>query len=302
MSPIVETRGLTKLYGSTVGIEGLDLSVEPGEIVGLLGPNAAGKTTAIRLLLDLIRPTRGEVSIFGRKPGDPEIRSRIGYLPGEVVLDGRLTGRRTVGLFGSLHGDRRSGELSDRLGLPPEDLARRVRDYSRGMRQKLGLVVALQHDPELLLLDEPTSGLDPLVREEVLSLLIEARGEGKTVLFSSHVLGEADRICDRVAVLRAGRLVASMTVEEARRSTRRRMVVELENEARDEVFDLPGVEIIEGKGRRRILGVTGEIGPLLEELGRRGVRSMAFPEPSLEEAFVELYRGGNGERTGGGQG
>jgi ABC-2 type transport system ATP-binding protein len=232
-APVIRTLELTRYYGSTVGVEGLTLDIFPGEIFGFLGPNGAGKTTTIRLFLDLIRPTRGKSLLFGCPSIDPRVRSRIGYLPGELSVDPRMTGNQTLGFLSALHGgvrtpSSRREELCRRLGLLPTDLKRRVRQYSRGMKQKLGLVSAFQHDPELLILDEPTTGLDPLVREVVFELMAEARGDGVTVFHSSHVLSEVDRTCDRVGVLKEGRLAALLTVEEARRASSRSMVVHFE--------------------------------------------------------------------------
>jgi ABC-2 type transport system ATP-binding protein len=295
--PVIELRDLTKHYGETIGVEGIDLDVEAGEIFGFLGPNGAGKTTTIRLLLDLIRPTRGTVRVFGRSASEPRLRSRVGYLPGELVLDGRLTGAATLrfldalrqGAVGATRRQRRR-ELCERLGLPDGDLARRVRDYSRGMKQKLGLVAALQHDPDLLVLDEPTTGLDPLVRETVFEILVEAGRAGKTVFHSSHVLSEVDRTCTRAAIVGAGRLLDVMRVADVRRTSVRRMVVRFAGKAPIGELDLPGVEVVEHTGRRVVLKVASDLDPLLGVLARHPVEHLVVPEPSLEEAFVELYR------------
>ena len=188
MTPIVECEDLTKHYGPSVGLEGLDLTVGRGEVLGFLGPNGAGKTTTIRLLLDLLRPTRGRARVFGTTPLDPAVRGRIGYLPGELELDDRLTGTQMLAFLGRLRSSegapvdpRRRGELCERLRLTGRDLGRLIRDNSRGTKQKIGLVAAFQHDPDLLVLDEPTSGLDPLVREAVFELLLEAGAAGRTV-------------------------------------------------------------------------------------------------------------------------
>jgi ABC-2 type transport system ATP-binding protein len=295
--PVIEVRDLTKLYGATVGVDGVDLVVERGEVFGFLGPNGAGKTTTIRLLLDLIRPTRGEVRVFGRPANDAPVRARIGYLPGELVLDGRFTGTQTLRFLDALRPagvapaprDRR-GELCERFGLSASDLARRVRDYSRGMKQKLGLVAALQHDPDLLVLDEPTTGLDPLVRETVFEILIETGRAGKTVFHSSHVLSEVDRTCTRVGIIGGGRLLSLMRVDDVRRTSVRRMEVRFAGAAPIAQLDLPGVELVEHHGHTVVLKVSGDLDPLIGVLARHSVAHLVFPEPSLEEAFVELYR------------
>ncbi len=306
---VVGTRDLTRHYGVTVGIEGLDLAIEPGEVFGFLGPNGSGKTTTIRLLLDLIRPDRGAAALFGRPARDPEVRRRVGYLPGELELDGRMTGRATLRFLAAL-GDHdpdgvrgRRGELCERLGLGAADLARRVREYSRGMKQKLGLVAAFQHDPELLILDEPTTALDPLVRERVFELLAEAKSSGRTVFHSSHVLSEVGRTCDRVGILREGRLVALERVDAIRHAAVRRMELYFGGDVPREELELPGVALEAVEGRRVTLKVAGAVGPVLQVLARHDVRHLAFPEPGLEEAFAAFYRpGASGGGGGGGMG
>ena len=296
MTPVIGTRELTRFYGSTVGVQGLTLEITAGEIFGFLGPNGAGKTTTIRLLLDLIRPTRGEAFLFGCPCRDPSVRSRIGYLPGELSLDGRMTGGQTLDFLSALNEGRdtfraRRMEICERLGLPQADLRRKVREYSRGMKQKLGLVSAFQHEPELLILDEPTTGLDPLVREVVFDLMAEVRERGATVFHSSHVLSEVDRTCDRVGVLRAGNLVALLSVEEARKTSTRSMVVDFKGDPPLDAIRDADLEIEKAEGRRVVLKVTGELGPLLGLLAEHPVRHLSFPEPSLEEAFNTFYQG-----------
>jgi len=300
-TPVIRTLDLTRHYGSTVGVEGLDLEIAPGEVFGFLGPNGAGKTTTIRLLLDLIRPTRGESLLFGESSRNPAIRTRIGYLPGELSLDGRMTGIQTLDFLFSLLGGKdsapfRRDDLCERLGLTEVDLRRKVREYSRGMKQKLGLASAFQHQPDLLILDEPTTGLDPLVREVVFQLMAEARERGVTVFHSSHVLSEVDRSCDRVGVLREGHLVALLTVDEARKTTARTMVVEFKGESPLEALLEAGLEIESSDGKRVVIKVSGELGPLLGILASHPVHHFSFPEPSLEEAFNRFYREPHGLR------
>ena len=301
--PVVSCRGLTKHYGAAVGLEGLDLAVEAGEVVGFLGPNGAGKTTTIRLALDLIRPTAGTVRLFGRDPSDPKTRARVGYLPGDLHLDNRLTGARMLAMLDALrpHGSRpvdpaRQTELCERLALSPADLARVIRADSKGTRQKIGLVAAFQHDPELLVLDEPTSGLDPLVREAVFELMDEARDAGRTVFHSSHILSEVDRTCTRVGVLRAGRLVALETTETLRRGLSRRVTVRFRDGAPvQELAALSETTIAEHDGLRVVLHVGGDLRPLLALLAKHALDDLVAPEPDLDEVFHTLYRGA-GER------
>ncbi len=294
-APIIRCRDLTKYYGATVGVEGLTLDIAPGEIFGFLGPNGAGKTTTIRLLLDLIRPTRGESLLFGQPSGDPLNRSRIGYLPGELSFDGRMTGGQTLDFLAALQGGRESrlsrrAELCQRLGLQKQDLRRKVREYSRGMKQKLGLISAFQHGPELLILDEPTTGLDPLVREVVFHLMSEAREDGITVFHSSHILSEVDRTCDRVGILRKGELGSLLSVDAARKAASRHMVVDFGADPPLEALQATGSEVERVDRRRVVLRVSGDLRPLLTVLSQSPVQHLSFPEPSLEEAFTAFYR------------
>ena len=223
-SPVVRARALTKSYGRARGVVDLDFDVEPGEIFGFLGPNGAAKTTTIRLLLDLIRPSSGSIELFGRNPRrDVSLRRRVGYLPGDLRLYERLTARELFTYFGRL---RRPGGLGSALELAGRvelELDRPIRALSKGNRQKAGLVQALMHRPDLLILDEPTSGLDPLVQQTVYELLAEVRSDGRTVLLSSHVLPEVQQIADRVALIRDGRLVLVEAVETLRRRARARV-------------------------------------------------------------------------------
>jgi len=303
-SPCVELSDLTKHYDSTVGLDGLDLSVEPGEVVGLLGPNGAGKTTALRLLLGLQVPTRGTVSLFGLPPRHPAARLNVGYLPGELSLDELFTGAEMLRFVARLRprtaapvDEQRRAELCERLGLNGDDLSRVIRDNSRGTKQKIGLVAAIQHDPALLVLDEPTSGLDPLVREAVFELMAEAAQAGRTVLHSSHILGEVDRTCSRVVMLRAGRLVAGGEVEAIRATLARRMLVTFRGAAPIDELLAAGGELVECRGTCVELRIVGDLDPLIAVLARHSVAEMAFPEPDLEQAFVQHYASVAGGRS-----
>ncbi len=295
-TPIVETLDLSKRYGEQIGLDALDLRVEAGEVLGFLGPNGAGKTTTIRLLLDLIRPTRGEAKLFGRSVRDPDVRRSVGYLPGELSLDERLSAHEMLVFLDSLRppgtppaNPKRRQELCERLRLTAEDQARLLRNDSRGTKQKVGLIAALQHDPALLILDEPTTGLDPLAREATLELMREAGSEGRTVFHSSHVISEVDRSCSRVAIVRKGRLVTMESTESLRQSLTRRMVVRFKRAA--PLTELAPVcsAILESDGPHVVLAVTGALDPLLAVLARHAVESMSFPEPDLDEAFLHHY-------------
>ena len=218
MTALIETERLTKSYGSHRGIIELDLAVEEGEAFGFLGPNGAGKTTTIRTLLDHLRPTSGHARIFGidTHENPMAIHARVGYLPGEFVLYDKLTGGQTIEYFANLRGGvdaAYQADLVERLDIDP---SRKFREYSKGNKQKIGLVIALQHKPELLILDEPTSGLDPLVQQTFYEVIREAKADGRTIFLSSHILSEVEKTCDRVAIIRDGRLARVGRVEELR--------------------------------------------------------------------------------------
>ncbi len=289
---VIEARSLRKSYGSERGIDGLDFAVTPGEVFGILGPNGAGKTTTIRLLLDLIRPTSGTVRVLGADPRTgAAVRRRIGYLPGDLRLYDRLSGRAQLAYFAGLRGLRglgRAEELAERLDV---ELDRPLKTLSKGNRQKVGIVQAFMHDPELLILDEPTSGLDPLVQQLVYSLLDETRAAGRTVLISSHVLPEVQRVADRVALLREGRLVLEDTVEALRAHALVRVTVTLAEPAAPDAFaGLPGVRELDRRDRTIVFGLQGEPDPLLKALAAHHVVALESREADLEDVFLALYQ------------
>ena len=292
MAAVIETEKLTKSYGKYRGIVDVDLVVNQGEIFGFLGPNGAGKTTTIRVLLDLIRATSGTARVFGiESSADPvAIHRRVGYLPGEWNLYDRLTGADTITYFGNLRGgvDRAYvDQLVQRLDLDP---SRRFREYSRGNKQKVGLVVALQHRPELLILDEPTSGLDPLVQQSFNDLLFEARGEGRTVFLSSHIISEVERTCDRVAIIRDGRIVRLDTVEGVRALSAHEVELRFAEPVAAEPFEaLDGVSNVIEEGRTLRMLVTGPIAPVVRLAAGHDLVDFVSREPSLEEVFLSEY-------------
>jgi ABC-2 type transport system ATP-binding protein len=291
MEYAIETEGLTKYYGSVRGIEDVALKVRPGEVFGFLGPNGAGKTTTIRLLLNLLHPTRGSARVLGMdvQRQSLEVRRRCGVVSGEPAFYDSLSGTAHVELVQSFHGDaraRRIGELAERLDL---DLSRPVRSYSHGMRQKLAIVQAMAHDPELLILDEPTAGLDPLVQHEFYRMLDEERGRGKAVFLSSHILSEVERVCDGVGIVREGRLVAVLDVADLKLHRVRRMEVFLGREAVAGDFQVEGVEVVRCEGNRADLLVSGHVGELVRCLAALPVEDVVFPEATLEDTFMQFY-------------
>jgi ABC-2 type transport system ATP-binding protein len=292
MATIIETQQLTKFYGPHRGIVDVDLEIEQGEVFGFLGPNGAGKTTTIRIILDLIRPSSGKASVFGMDSNrDPEaIHRRIGYVPGEFTLYDRLTGGQTLEYFANLRGgvDRvYQRELIERFDIDP---SRRYKELSKGNKQKIGLVIALQHRPELLILDEPTSGLDPLVQQSFFTLLGEARAEGRTVFLSSHILSEVERSCDRVAIIRDGRIVRRGRVEELRDLAHHQVELRFAGDVPVRKFeDLPGVSDVVADDHVLRLRVSGPITPVVRAAANYELLDFVSREPSLEETFLAEY-------------
>ena len=292
MTAVIQTEKLTKAYGAHRGILEVDLEVDQGEVFGFLGPNGAGKTTTIRTVLDLIRPTGGRALVFGiESTADPVgIHRRVGYLPGEFSLYDRLTGAQTIEYFANLRGGvdpAYQASLVERLDLDP---SRRYREYSKGNKQKVGLIVALQHQPELLILDEPTSGLDPLVQQEVFKLVLEARAEGRTVFFSSHVISEVERTCDRVAIIREGRLARVDRVDALRDLAVHHVELRFTGPVPVEAFSgIPGVSRVTAEEHVLRMQVSGPIGPVVREAARFELADFVSREPNLEEVFLAEY-------------
>ncbi len=292
MTAVIQTEKLTKAYGAHRGILEVDLTVEQGEVFGFLGPNGAGKTTTIRTVLDLIRPTGGRALVFGiESTVDPvAIHRRVGYLPGEFGLYDRLTGAQTIEYFANLRGgvDRAyQASLVKRLDLDP---IRRYREYSKGNKQKVGLIVALQHRPELLILDEPTSGLDPLVQQEVFKLVLEARQEGRTVFFSSHVISEIERTCDRVAIIREGRLARVDRVDALHDLAVHHVELRFSGPVPVDAFSaIAGVTKVTADQHVLRMQVSGPIGPVVRAAALFDLADFVSREPSLEEIFLAEY-------------
>jgi beta-exotoxin I transport system ATP-binding protein len=283
----IETRGLSIRYAGGAGVHELDLAVARGEIFGFLGPNGAGKTTTIRMLLDLLRPDSGEARVLGVavREGGGELRRRLGFVPGDLALPAGVTGLQALDLFARLAGraPSRRHEVLERLGFPSHFLKRRVKHYSTGMRQMVGLACAMQHDPELLILDEPTTGLDPMARDVVLTLLKEGRARGRTIFLSSHVLDEVERVCDRVGVIHRGRLHRVAAVAELRFASRRTVTL-VHSDGRLERFvsDEPAQALLE-RIRRASDGAP--------------LRDVEIRAAALDEIFREIV-GGDGDHDG----
>jgi ABC-2 type transport system ATP-binding protein len=293
MAAAIETEALTKSYGAQRGVVALDLEVLPGEVFGFLGPNGAGKTTTIRLLMDFLRPTAGAARVLGldSRRYSVEIHRRVGYVAGEHACYERLTAGQQLSWFASVRGAvprRTIDDLADRLDL---DLGRPIGSLSRGNRQKVALVQAFLHQPELLLLDEPTSGLDPLVQETFHQLVAEAVARGSTVFLSSHVLDEVDHLCDRVGIVRDGRLVAVERVEDLRGRAGRVVTVRFAGDVDPAPFTtLAGVSDVVVQGHTVRLRASGDLDPLVKLAATHHVVDLIASPPELEEIFLGYYR------------
>ena len=288
--PIIVTHALTKRYGQMDAVHELELAIEVGEVFGFLGPNGAGKTTTIRLLLGLIQPTSGSAEIFGldTKTNSVEIHSRLAYVPGESSLWGALSGKQTLDLLGALHGTEDlsyRNELVDRFQLDP---TKRVRAYSKGNRQKLILIAGLSSRSDVLLLDEPTSGLDPLMQEVFRSAVLEAKHRGQTIFLSSHTLSEVEVLCDRVALLRAGSLIETGTLDEMRHLSALTYQITF-GDTPPNLTGLENVKQVVVTGNRVTCEVAGKPTALLSFLARENVVKVVSHEPSLEEMFLSHY-------------
>ncbi len=298
---VIATTGLTKAYGSgsqiTLALDKLDLRVNQGEIFGYLGPNGAGKTTTIRLLLDLIRPSSGSATIFDMdvRAQSVEIHSRIGFMPGELSLWEGRTGLQIINYIASVRGDakgiaKNADEIAERLQL---DTSKRVRDLSSGNKRKLGLVLALMHEPELLILDEPTGGLDPLVQQTFHEMMNEYREKGKTVFLSSHVLSEVQAICDRVGILRDGDLKAVESVERLTHVEFHHIEVDFRDAIpaglQEQLANMPQVSQLSANGNRISMRLVGDFDPLLRAIGAGYVELLRVEEPTLEDIFLAFY-------------
>ncbi len=292
---VIHTEGLTKFYGRHRGLVDLSLEVRPGEVVGYLGPNGAGKTTTIRLLLDFIRPTSGRAEVFGldARSDSVEIRSKVGFLPGELIAYDGMTGWEFLTYLSNLRGGvdwSFTESLADRLEL---DLTRKIRNLSKGNKQKVGLVQAFMAKPELLILDEPTGGLDPLMQQEFYRLVREAEAEGQTVFLSSHVMAEVERIADRVCIIREGRLVLDEDVTTLKAKALRQIEIHFAEPPPVDAFrDIPGVREVSVEGNDLKCSVVGSVDALIKAASRFEVLNISSHEPDLEDIFLDYYREG----------
>ena len=290
MKPL-EIKSLTKWYGSVCAIEDVSFDIEQGEIFGYLGPNGSGKTTTIRIFLDFIRASAGRAQLFGLDSHvhSSKIKSRIGYVPGEYGIYEEMRGFEYLRFFGALRGYRKP-PLRDRLiEIFSLDISKRIKSYSHGTKQKLAVVQAFMHDPELLILDEPTIGLDPLMQQRFYELLMEMKKHGKTIFLSSHILSEVEKVCDRVGILREGKLVAIHEISEIKKIRLRSIEISFKQEVNKSVFRLDGVRKIEKDGNTIKLRIDSNIDSILRTISEYPVENISFRDVSLEDIFMEYY-------------
>ncbi|MBK8904641.1 MAG: ABC transporter ATP-binding protein [Anaerolineaceae bacterium] len=294
---VIETSGLTVYYGRHRGILDVDLTVEQGEVFGFLGPNGAGKTTTQRVLLDIIRPTSGKATIFGLdcQAQGVELRKRIGYLPGELALYKNMKASQFFKMYEYLRSENgRKGywrELAERLDL---DTSRKIGNFSRGNKQKVGIVAAFMNRPDLLILDEPTGGLDPLVQQTVLEMVREAKADGRTIFFSSHILPEVQAVADRVGIIRDGQLVTTQRVEELITQRVMRLNLTFEELPSANAFQFEGVAELNRSERAVLLEVQDNLPQVLAVAAQHNIQDIETINVSLEEIFLTYYGKGNG--------
>ncbi|MGZ5448846.1 MAG: ABC transporter ATP-binding protein [Thermoanaerobaculia bacterium] len=292
----LEVSNVRKAFGAVTAVDGISFSIEPGEIFGYLGPNGAGKTTTLRIIGDLVRNDEGDVRILGRSHREAAARHAVGFLPGELKLWGSMRAGDLLDAVARFRPDRPPAlrpRLLEILDVGEDVLRKRIKFASHGTKQKIGIIAAMQHDPDLVLLDEPTLGLDPLVQEAFRGLLLECAARGKAVLFSSHILPEVEAICGRVAILRAGKIVAMESVDAMRRNLVRRLRVRFRSAVPADLDAIPGVLRMTSRDREAELFVQGDLNPILRSLAREEIEDLVFPEPELEDIFMAHYRGGH---------
>jgi len=289
--PIIVIDQLKKSYGKIQAVKGISMSVECGEIFGFLGPNGAGKTTTIRCMLDVIRPTSGTIRVLGLDAQRDKLalHQYIGYLPGDVRLPGNMTGKQIINYFSRLQG-REPVLLRDLVARFDVEMKRPLKGYSKGMRQKIGIVLAFMCDPEVLILDEPTSGLDPLLQKVFNEFLLEEQSRGKTIFMSSHIMSDVEKVCHRVAVIRQGELVTVEEVETLREKAGQRVTVEFGDAVtEEELAHIPGVSMVRQTNRHYQFNMSGSMDPLIKALSRHEVIRLQAEEAPLEEVFLKFY-------------
>ncbi len=288
----LQVNNLTKHYGGVRALHNVSFGVQAGEVFGYLGPNGAGKTTTLRIVVGLVHPDNGDVRLFERNVWGAEERVALGYLPGEFHLYGNMTALAVLDYFARYRPQRPPilrNKLLKAFEVDQAVLSRKMKFLSHGTKQKIGLIIAMQHDPELLLLDEPTSGLDPLIQHVFREIVLDFAARGRTVFFSSHVLSEVEAVCGRVAILRAGEVVAEESIENLRNKMVRRLHVRARGPLPLDLGKTAGVARAQISGDQAVLWVQGEVNPILRRLASLDIDQLAFPEPELEDIFLSFY-------------
>jgi ABC-2 type transport system ATP-binding protein len=285
----IEIKGLKKYFGKTKAVDGVTFEVKKGEVFGFLGPNGAGKTTTIRCLMDFLRPTEGEITILGKdsKKDSVELKSKIGYLSGNVKLNNNWTGREHVKFVESIRG--KSGNVTELCGKFDLDLSKKFKQLSSGNKQKLGLVLALMSDPEILIMDEPTVGLDPLLQNTIYEILLDMKDRGKTIFVSSHNLAEVERLCDRVGIIKNGKMVEVETLKGLEGKKLHKVEVRFNEKVKKSDFNFDGVEKIEEIADGLILTVGGDMNRIVKKLSSYKIADLTISHATLEEVFLKFY-------------
>jgi len=289
--PVIVIENFHKSYGTVQAVKGISIRVAQGEIFGFLGPNGAGKTTTIRCMLDVIRPTSGTLRILGldAQHDRMELHQRIGYLPGDVRLPGQMTGKQVINYFSRIQG-REPVLLHDLVARFDVEMKRPLKGYSKGMRQKIGIVLAFMCDPDVLILDEPTSGLDPLLQRTFNEFLLQEQARGKTIFMSSHIMSDVEKVCQRVAVIRQGEIVTIEEVEKLRQKAGQRVIVEFGDPVTfDELSRMPGVSSVTSTNHAYHFNVSGSMDALIKALSHHEVLRLMAEEAPLEEVFLQFY-------------
>jgi ABC-2 type transport system ATP-binding protein len=291
---VLELKDVTKTYGSSRGIDNVSLKVEAGQVFGFLGPNGAGKSTTINLLIDLIRPTKGKINIFGLDSvkNGVQIRSKIGFLIGDMSLDSSLSGWQQLEYFGNLRGNFSPKRVKELASLLDINLNRKIKDLSRGNRQKVGLISALMHEPELLILDEPTSGLDPLIQDRFNKIILDLKAQGKTTFMSSHMLSEVQEMCDQVAFVREGKIIDVKLLNTMAAGLAKKVNIVTDNKANlvTELKKLTGTKLNQSTKNSVSLTFSGDVNELLRLLAKQGVNDVTISEADLETVFMNYYK------------
>jgi len=291
---IIKTKKLTKFYlrGKVLGVKSLDLEIEEGEVFGFIGPNGAGKSTTIRLLLDLIRPTSGTAKIFGldAHTDTVQIKKQIGYLPGEIFLPESMSGKNCLKYYQGFKSEIDHKYVSDIVRRLDLDLNKKVGDYSKGNKQKLAILLAVMHKPKLLILDEPTSGLDPLNQQEFYSIILETKKWGTTTFLSTHILEEAQRICDRVGIIKNGKLIRIEDIDDFKKKNIRDIIIETSTSIPLSDLRISGVSKVERTTSGYKLTTSGPNGAIIKSLAKFNIDDLKVSEPSLEEIFMRFYK------------